>query len=77
MIKPYTRPPTELELLTEEIADKIHQGEPIGVIVRRESGKIATIRRILQKLAGKYIDDGDHIRACIALEEARKLNWCD
>lgn len=63
----------EHEALTEEIADKIHNGEPIGVIVARDVGKKAVILGILQKLAGKYIDDGDGMRASIALNEAKKL----
>ena len=63
----------EREALTEEIADMIHNGEPIGVIIARDVGKKETILGILQKLAGKYIDDGDGIRASIALNEAKKL----
>jgi hypothetical protein len=59
--------------LAEEIADKIHQGEPVGAIVARNVGKKAMILKILQKLAGKYIDDGDPVRASIALREAKKL----
>ena len=55
---------TELENLSEEIADKIHRGESIGTTL---------ILSILQKLAAKYIDDGDPVRASIALREAEKL----
>ncbi len=56
-----------------EIADKIHRGEPIGIIVARDVGKKPRILKILQKLAGKYIDEGDPVRASIALNEAKKL----
>jgi len=64
---------TELEGLSEEIADKIHRGEPIGIIIARGHGKTTLILSILQKLAAKYIDDGDPVRASIALREAEKL----
>ena len=63
----------EQEAFVEEIADKIHRGEPIGIIVARNPGKKAVILKLLQKLAGKYIDDGDPVRASIALREAKKL----
>lgn len=63
----------EQETFMEEIMDKIHRGEPIGIIVARDTGKKAMILKILQKLAGKYIDDGDPVRASIALREAKKL----
>lgn len=55
-----------------KIADKIRKGEPVGIIVARDVGKESMIR-ILQKLAGKYVDDGDGVRASIALREAKKL----
>jgi len=63
----------EQEAFAEEIMDKIHRGEPIRIIVARDTGKKAMILKILQKLAGKYIDDGDPVRASIALREAKKL----
>ena len=63
----------EHEALIEEIADKIHKGEPVGIVVARNVGKKTMILGVLQKLAGKYIDDGDPVRASIALNEAKKL----
>lgn len=63
----------EQQAFAEEIADKIHNGEPVGIIVARDVGKKALAVRILQKLAGKYVDDGDGVRASIALREAKRL----
>lgn len=64
---------TEEQAFAEEIADKIHNGLPVGIIVARDVGKKALAVRILQKLAGKYVDDGDGVRASIALREAKRL----
>jgi AAA+ ATPase superfamily predicted ATPase len=62
----------EQEAFIEEIADKIHRGEPLLIMARRP-GKTTMAIKVLQKLAGKYIDDGDPVRASIALREAKKL----
>lgn len=61
------------EKLLEEISDSIHNGNPIKFTIdcTRDNGVL--IRKFLQRLAGKYIDDGDPVRAQIALMEAKKI----
>lgn len=62
------------EKFLEEIADKIHNGVPLHFTIAVKRNNAALFRKILQKLAGKYIDDNDPVRAQIALMEAEKLN---
>lgn len=61
------------EAFAEDIMDKIHNGEPVRIIIGRHEGEKELALRLLQKLAGKYVDDGDGVRASIALREAKRL----
>lgn len=62
------------EKFLEEIADKVHNGVPLSFTTDVRRVNVHILRKILQRLAVKYNNDGDPVRAFIALREAEKLN---
>jgi len=57
-------------MTVEEVKAAIHIGCPISCTKE----EWPALRTIIQDLAGKYIDNGDGVRALIALEEVKRLD---